>query len=141
NRGFQMKKFSLMTLLGVLLLVLAACSDDSDVDEATGGGEEAGSEGGTMTLAIPADAVSMDPHGSNDVPSEQIRDTIYEPLVTQAGNHVLVSVLGEEYLQMDDTTWEFCMRVGVNLHDGLEFNAEVVQANLYRVLDPDKASA
>lgn len=136
-----MKKFSLMTLLGVLLLVLAACSDDSDVDEATGGGEEAGSEGGTMTLAIPADAVSMDPHGSNDVPSEQIRDTIYEPLVTQDENLELVPVLAEEYEQIDDTTWEFKLREGVTFHDGSEFNAEVVKANLERVLDPAKASA
>ncbi|CAD2080589.1 glutathione ABC transporter substrate-binding protein [Jeotgalicoccus meleagridis] len=136
-----MKKFSLMTLLGVLLLVLAACSDDSDVDEATGGGEEAGSEGGTMTLAIPADAVSMDPHGSNDVPSEQIRDTIYEPLVTQDENFELVPVLAEEYEQIDDTTWEFKLREGVTFHDGSEFNAEVVKANLERVLDPAKASA
>ena len=130
-----------MTLLGVLLLVLAACSDDSDVDEATGGGEEAGSEGGTMTLAIPADAVSMDPHGSNDVPSEQIRDTIYEPLVTQDENFELVPVLAEEYEQIDDTTWEFKLREGVTFHDGSEFNAEVVKANLERVLDPAKASA
>lgn len=136
-----MKKFSLMTLLGVLLLVLAACSDDSDVDEATGGGEEVGSEGGTMTLAIPADAVSMDPHGSNDVPSEQIRDTIYEPLVTQDENLELVPVLAEEYEQIDDTTWEFKLREGVTFHDGSEFNAEVVKANLERVLDPAKASA
>ena len=136
-----MKKFSLMTLLGVLLLVLAACSDDSDVDEATGGGEEAGSEGGTMTLAIPADAVSMDPHGSNDVPSEQIRDTIYEPLVTQDENLELVPVLAEEYEQIDDTTWEFKLREGVTFHDGSEFNAEVVKANLERVLDPAKAPA
>jgi len=137
-----MKKFSFLTLLGVLILILAACTDDSNVEEEASEGEEsAAAEGGTLTLAIPSDAVSMDPHGSNDVPSEQIRDTIYEPLVTQDENFEIVPVLAEEYEQVDDTTWEFKLREGVTFHDGSEFNAEVVKANVERVKDPAKASA
>src|SRR5699024_7776526 len=65
----------------------------------------------------------------------------YEPLVTQDENLELVPVLAEEYEQIDDTTWEFKLREGVTFHDGSEFNAEVVKANLERVLDPAKASA
>jgi len=136
-----MKKFSFMALLGVLILILAACTDDSNVEEeATEGEETAAAEGGTLTLAIPSDAVSMDPHGSNDVPSEQIRDTIYEPLLKQDENFEIVPVLAEEYEQVDDTTWKFKLREGVTFHDGSEFNAEVVKANIERVKDVAKAS-
>ena len=136
-----MKKFSFMALLGVLILILAACTDDSNVEEeATEGEETAAAEGGTLTLAIPSDAVSMDPHGSNDVPSEQIRDTIYEPLLTQDENFEIVPVLAEEYEQVDDTTWQFKLREGVTFHDGSEFNADVVKENIERVKDPAKAS-
>lgn len=136
-----MKKFSFMALLGVLILILAACTDDSNVEEeATEGEETTAAEGGTLTLAIPSDAVSMDPHGSNDVPSEQIRDTIYEPLLTQDENFEIVPVLAEEYEQVDDTTWQFKLREGVTFHDGSEFNADVVKANIERVKDPAKAS-
>ena len=136
-----MKKFSFMALLGVLILILAACTDDSNVEEETTEGEGAAAEeGGTLTLAMPSDAVSMDPHGSNDVPSEQIRDTIYEPLLTQDENFEIVPVLAEEYEQIDDTTWEFKLREGVTFHDGSEFNAEVVKANIERVKDIAKAS-
>lgn len=136
-----MKKFSFISLLGVLILILAACTDDSDVkEEATEGEEAAAQEGGTLTLAIPSDAVSMDPHGSNDVPSEQIRDTIYEPLLTQDENFEIVPVLAEEYEQVDDTTWKFKLREGVTFHDGSEFNAEVVKANIERIQDLAKAS-
>lgn len=136
-----MKKFSFMALLGVLILILAACTDDSNVEEETTEGEGAATEeGGTLTLAMPSDAVSMDPHGSNDVPSEQIRDTIYEPLLTQDENFEIVPVLAEEYEQIDDTTWEFKLREGVTFHDGSEFNAEVVKANIERVKDIAKAS-
>ena len=136
-----MKKFSFIALLGVLILILAACTDDSNVEEeATEGEEAAAQEGGTLTLAIPSDAVSMDPHGSNDVPSEQIRDTIYEPLLTQDENFEIVPVLAEEYEQVDDTTWKFKLREGVTFHDGSEFNAEVVKANIERIQDVAKAS-
>ena len=136
-----MKKFSFMALLGVLILILAACTDDSNVEEeATEGEDTAAAEGGTLTLAIPSDAVSMDPHGSNDVPSEQIRDTIYEPLLKQDENFEIVPVLAEEYEQVDDTTWKFKLREGVTFHDGSEFNAEVVKANIERVKDVAKAS-
>ena len=136
-----MNKFSFISLLGVLILILAACTDDSDVkEEATEGEEAAAQEGGTLTLAIPSDAVSMDPHGSNDVPSEQIRDTIYEPLLTQDENFEIVPVLAEEYEQVDDTTWKFKLREGVTFHDGSEFNAEVVKANIERIQDVAKAS-
>lgn len=137
-----MKKFSLFTILGVLLLILAACTDDSNVEEeASGDGEEsAAQEGGTLTLALPSDAVSMDPHGSNDVPSEQIRDTIYEPLVTQDENFEIVPVLAEEFEQVDETTWSFTLNEGVTFHDGSEFNADVVKANIERVKDIAKAS-
>src|SRR5699024_9871789 len=106
----------------------------------TEGEETAAAEGGTLTLAIPSDAVSMDPHGSNDVPSEQIRDTIYEPLLKQDENFEIVPVLAEEYEQVDDTTWKFKLREGVTFHDGSEFNAEVVKANIERVKDVAKAS-
>ena len=136
-----MKKFSFIALLGVFILILAACTDDSNVEEeATEGEEAAAQEGGTLTLAIPSDAVSMDPHGSNDVPSEQIRDTIYEPLLKQDENFEIVPVLAEEYEQVDDTTWKFKLREGVTFHDGSEFNAEVVKANIERVKDVAKAS-
>ncbi len=136
-----MKKISFIALLGVLILILGACTDDSNVEEeATEGEEAAAQEGGTLTLAIPSDAVSMDPHGSNDVPSEQIRDTIYEPLLTQDENFEIVPVLAEEYEQVDDTTWKFKLREGVTFHDGSEFNAEVVKANIERIKDVAKAS-
>lgn len=135
-----MKRFSFIALLGVLILILAACTDDSNVEEEATEGEETAAEGGTLTLAIPSDAVSMDPHGSNDVPSEQIRDTIYEPLLTQDENFEIVPVLAEEYEQVDDTTWKFKLREGVTFHDGSEFNADVVKANIERVKDVAKAS-
>src|SRR5699024_7476947 len=93
------------------------------------------------TISIPSDIVSLDPHGSNDDPSEQIRDTIYEPLVTHDEDLKLVPALAEEYEQVDETTWRFKLREGVKFHDGSDFNADVVKANIERIQDPARASA
>lgn len=94
-----------------------------------------------MTISIPSDIVSLDPHGSNDDPSEQIRDTIYEPLVTHDEDLNIVPALAEEYEQVDETTWSFKLREGVTFHDGSEFNADVIKANIERTQDPARTSA
>ena len=141
KRRNRMRNFWKLMLLSVFVLVLAACTDDSEVEpEGDAEGESSSSEGGEMVLAFPSDAVSMDPHGSNDVPSEQVRDTIYEGLVTQDENLEIVPVLASEWEQTSDTTWEFTLQEGVTFHDGSEFNAEVVEANFDRLLDTAMAS-
>lgn len=137
-----MKRFGIISLTVFLLFILAACTDDSNVDEEAGSSDSGNSEqGGNMTISIPSDIVSLDPHGSNDDPSEQIRDTIYEPLVTHDEDLKLVPALAEEYEQVDETTWRFKLREGVKFHDGSDFNADVVKANIERIQDPARASA
>lgn len=130
-------------LLGIVLM-LAACASDSDVDPEDDGEDGADNEevadGGDLVIALPSDAVSMDPHGSNDVPSEQVRDVIYEPLVAQDENLEIYGKLAEDWEQVEDDTWRFTLREGVTFHDGSEFNAEVVKANIERLLDPAVAS-
>lgn len=140
QRRSRMKNFWRLMLLSMLVLVLAACTDDSEVEPEGGAEGESSSSGGDMVLAFPSDAVSMDPHGSNDVPSEQVRDTIYEGLVTQNENFEIEPVLASEWEQIDDTTWQFTLQEGVTFHDGSEFNADVVKANFERLLDPAMAS-
>ena len=139
----MMKHFWKILLMGIFVLALAACTDDSEVEPEGGEGGEGGesADGGDMTLAFPSDAVSMDPHGSNDVPSEQVRDTIYEPLVTQDENLEIVPALASEWEQTDETTWRFTLEEDVKFHDGSDFNAEAVKANIDRLLDPAMASA
>ena len=136
-----MGKIKNLFLISILVLILAACTNDDNVDEQTADdGDAETSNGGDLTVAIPSDAISMDPHGNNDVPSEQVRDEIYEPLITLDDDLELVPLLAEEWEEIDETTWEFTLREGVTFHDGSEFNAEVVKANIDRLLDPAVAS-
>lgn len=135
-----MKRFMGMFMLG-MLLVLTACTDDSDADPGSDSGDE-GSQtaGGDFILSVGNDVVSLDPHGSNDLYSDQVRNTIYEGLVTQNEALEIAPLLASEWEQVDDTTWRFTLEEDVTFHDGSDFNAEVVKANFDRVLDPAVAS-
>lgn len=123
-------------LLFGMLLLLSACADDSDVEESAE--EDTAIEETTdeeITFSLQALPSSLDPHAANDGYSLYVMTNIYETLVKLNQDLELEPGLAESYEQVDDTTWEFVLREGVTFHDGSEFNAEVVKANLDRVRD------
>lgn len=141
------KRSLFFTSLTAAALLLAACgTDDSDpVDGGTDPGEETGTDtegaqGGDLVIGQLSDAVSLDPHGSNDTPSSNVAYNIYEALLIQDENMELQPGLATEWERVDDLTWQFTLREDVTFHDGSEFNADVVQANFERILDEDIAS-
>ncbi|WP_158734971.1 glutathione ABC transporter substrate-binding protein [Alteribacillus sp. YIM 98480] len=144
------RKFFMISLFSVLL---AACASEPD----EGGGEDAGGEGNEMTeedgsesgeasdggdlvIATLSDITGMDPHDSNDVPSSNVQHNVFETLVIQDENMELQPKLAENWEQTGDTTWEFHLRDDVTFHDGAEFNAEAVKANIDRIQDEEVAS-
>ncbi|MCG1010240.1 glutathione ABC transporter substrate-binding protein [Salinicoccus sp. ID82-1] len=131
-----MKKTA-VTIMMLCILILAGCTDDSNVEPDAGNESQSG---GDFILSTSSDLVSLDPHGSNDLPSDKVRNTIYEGLVTQNEDLEIEPLLATEWQQEDDVTWTFTLREDVTFHDGSPFNAEVVKANLDRVLDPGVAS-
>lgn len=144
------KKSLLLLVFGLLLsVVLVACASepdeggntdssgdsDADAEETT-----EGAEGGELIIATLSDAVSLDPAGTNDVPSSNVQANIFESLTKQDANMEVQPSLATEWEAIDDTTWEFKLREGVKFHDGSDFNAEVVKANIERILNPDVGS-
>src|SRR5690625_269457 len=136
RRGLYMKKLY-MLLFGALLM-LAACADDSGVEEAAEGGDAAEeSQGEHINFSLLSLPSSLDPHAANDGYSLYVMTNIYETLVKLNQDLELEPRLAESYEQIEDTTWEFVLREGITFHDGSEFNAEVVKANLDRVRDEE----
>ncbi|WP_033543504.1 glutathione ABC transporter substrate-binding protein [Planococcus sp. CAU13] len=139
-----------------LALILAACAGGggngaeeggTEGGETGGTGTEDGAEtggeaaaGGDLIIAVLSDASSLDPHGSNDVPSSVVQANIYETLVNRNENNEIVEGLATSWEQVDENTWSFTLQEGVTFHDGEEFNAEVVKMNLDRVRDEAVAS-
>ncbi|EEG76979.1 glutathione ABC transporter substrate-binding protein [Dethiobacter alkaliphilus] len=133
------RKLLLIVCMAMVLSLLAACGQDADPNGDSETPPEA-SSGGDLIIATLSDAVSLDPHGSNDVPSSNVAFNIYESLVYFDQDNVLQPLLATDWEAVDDLTWEFTLREGVKFHDGTDFNAEVVKANFDRLLDPDIAS-
>ncbi|MFD1929167.1 glutathione ABC transporter substrate-binding protein [Sporosarcina siberiensis] len=144
----------LLTIILLLSMVLGACAGGTDsedttskepskepdkevVDETT----EEPEEGGDLVLAVHTDASTLDPSGSNDVPSTNVQYNIFENLVKRDDDNNIVPSLAESWEAIDETTFEFKLRQGVKFHDGEDFNAEAVKASLDRILDPEVASS
>ncbi|WP_339173674.1 glutathione ABC transporter substrate-binding protein [Solibacillus sp. FSL R5-0691] len=151
--SFSKKSLWMLLLTFTLALVLAACAGGDDSEDTSKDSGDTGTEtntdsgtteeaaaGGDLIIAELSDASSLDPHGSNDVPSSNIQSNLYETLVNRDADGELVPGLAESWTQVDDLTWEFKLKTGVTFHDGEEFNAEAVKASFDRLLDPKVAS-
>ncbi|GAF23865.1 LOW QUALITY PROTEIN: oligopeptide ABC transporter, periplasmic oligopeptide-binding protein OppA [Bacillus sp. JCM 19047] len=123
-------------------LGLAACADDGQGDGGSSNGDNGEDatgeavEGGDLVLAEQSDIVGLDPHQVNDVPSGHVQYQVYEGLLTFDENMDLQNVLAEDYSWNDEgNVLTFQLKEGVTFHDGAEFNADAVKANIERITD------
>ena len=87
--------------------------------------------------AMAGDAVSLDPHDTNDNLSYGIENTIYEGLVGFDKDMKVIPVLAESYKASDDAmTFEFKLRKGIKFHTGEPLNAAAVKKSFARISDP-----
>src|SRR5690625_4075918 len=136
-----MKKYIFLPVFFSALLILAACADEPDSNEENAVENETENDGGNLVVDIASDPVSLDPHAANDGNSLYVMNAMYDTLVALDTNLELQPALAESFEQIEETVWEAQIREGVTFHDGSELNAEVVKANLDRVLDPDVGSS
>src|SRR5690625_110899 len=147
--GKVSKKLLLLIAMALLFsVIIAGCASEPDDDaskdnkdsEETGDKDEGGKAGGELVIANAADAVSLDPAGSNDRPSSDIQENIYEALTKPDENMEVQPSLATEWEAVEDDVWEFTLREDVKFHDGTDFNADAVKANIDRIIDPDVVS-
>ncbi|MFP3490886.1 glutathione ABC transporter substrate-binding protein, partial [Staphylococcus sp. SIMBA_130] len=70
------KKGFLLFIVICMMGVLVACADEPGDANGTSGDEQEGA-GGDLVIATISDAVTLDPAGSNDVPSRDIQFNIF----------------------------------------------------------------
>lgn len=138
---FKSRTWSLLMLLLAFTIVASACGGNGG-----GGSEGATNAGGEskpvtknnkdVTIAINANFLTLDPHNAGDTHSISGARTMYEGLMGFNEKMELVPVLAEDYkVSEDGLTYTFNLRKNVKFHDGTDFNAEAVKANLDRILD------
>lgn len=138
------KYFWPFVMVLVLGMFLAACAGGGDENESSEGtGSESGSEetaGGDLIVAVLADASTLDPQGTSDVASSVVQENIFETLVKKDENNEIIPGLAKSWEPVDELTWKFTLNEGIKFHDGEDFNAEAVKANLDRILNPELGS-
>jgi peptide/nickel transport system substrate-binding protein len=104
--------------------------------------EEGGPQrGGTLRVALEAEAVTYDPHLSVNVSERHVLYAVYNTLVAMDENLNIQPELAKAWTWSDDKqsiTLE--LQEGVKFHDGTDFNADVVKWNIERILDPETGS-
>ena len=115
----------------IAVALLAGCSGFE--------GSEPAAEDTSVTIALAAEPVSLDPCDSQDALNATVlRGNITESITRiDAESGDIVAGLAETWEQVDETTWIFHLREGVSFHDGEAFTAEAAALAIQRVQNPD----
>ena len=93
---------------------------------------------GELTIALPADATTMDPGRSTQVLTVNYFVNLYDTLTRWDADLKLQPGLATAWKTVDDTTWEVTLRSSVKFHDGKPLTAEDVKAVYERNVTPGK---
>lgn len=81
------------------------------------------------------DALTLDPHAVDDVPTRALIAQVYEPLIDRDPAGKLRPVLAESVEQQSDPkVWRIDLRHGVKFHDGSDFSAADAEFSITRCL-------
>jgi peptide/nickel transport system substrate-binding protein len=127
------KSLPARALLGIALLLvlsLAACGG-------SGGGSPASgpTKGGTLTVGLDSDVVTLDPLKSTALVDREVMLNIYDTLVRTDAKNNIQPDLATSWTYPSPTTLVFTLRSGVTFQDGTPFNADAVVANITRILN------
>lgn len=145
-----------VVLAVALLLVMGACGDDDSGSDTTGGDTTttAPSDGTTTTAQATTTTEDMQSVSGGvlrigtsqevltlDIPNYRSTQDIMtgaivlETLITMDENGELHPLLATEWTQVDDVTYTFTLREGVEFSDGSAFNAAAVEKFFLRAKD------
>lgn len=126
----------LALVLAMVLALIAGCSSGGSGPDTAGP-----TVSDTVVYGVGVDALTLDPHFTDNVPTANAVMHIHETLVTWDENMNIVGRLAESWeTSPDGLTWTFKLRKGIKFHDGTEFNAEAVKKTFERILDPNLGS-
>jgi peptide/nickel transport system substrate-binding protein len=98
--------------------------------------------GGTLKIAMYADATSLDPGGANDIPSQKAYNLLYDTLVAFDKNMQLVPHVATAWKPSQESkVWTFTVREGIKFHDGSVLTPEDVAFSYQRILEAPEAAS
>lgn len=93
-----------------------------------------------IVIAIPDEFPTLSTPWGYQAQTALVLRNIHEPLLDRDPVTAdLIPGLATEWSQIDDVTWRFKLREGVNFHDGSPFNAEAAAFSINDTFGPEKA--
>lgn len=86
-----------------------------------------------LTIGVSAEASSIDPHFHSLTPNIQVRWNTFESLISQDEKQAVKPALATKWEAVDDTTWRFHLREGVQFTNGAPFTARDVIYSVCRI--------
>ncbi len=135
NEGARTRRPLVAAGLGLSLVTASACSGAS-----TGGDDESGGgDAVTVVIALPEEPVSLDPCDASYTENNRVlTDNVTEALMRrdpETGD--LIPGLATEWAQVDDRTYDFTLREGVEFSDGTPLDAAAVATAVNRSFKPE----
>ncbi len=124
KRSYRRKVGALLLLfvLTTLTIALSACSSD-----------KAGDDSSKITIGIPQDIDSLDPHYATGAGTKEVLFNVFEGLVKPDENGNLNPAVASEYTVSDDNkVYTFTLRDGIKFHDGSAVTVEDIKYSLDR---------
>jgi glutathione transport system substrate-binding protein len=91
-----------------------------------------------VVFAVASTFTTTDPYDANDTLSQAMAKSFYEGLFGFDKDMKLIPVLAESYtVSPDGLVYTIKLKRGVKFHDGTDFKADAVKANLDRVTNPE----
>src|SRR6059058_5283765 len=91
-----------------------------------------------VVFAVASTVTTTDPYDANDTLSQAMAKSFYEGLFGFDKDMKMIPVLAEGYeVSKDGLVYTIKLKKGIKFHDGTDFKADAVKANLDRVTNPE----
>lgn len=139
------KKNVVASFLLILVMLLAACTEGTNVDgpskKTEGSSDSDEGNKGALIIGFEADATTLMANHDVNYTTDTLIRNIYDPLIDREGKTGdFVPVLAEEWKNIDEKTWYLKLKEGVKFHNGADFNAESVKFSIDYILNEENGS-
>jgi peptide/nickel transport system substrate-binding protein len=98
-------------------------------------------DGATLTVATPGEPPTMLPRAACGSTTDIVMDGVWEQLTYRADDGSLIGQLAESFERIDDLTWRFKIRSGVQFSNGEPLNAHAVATSINYIMNPQFESS
>lgn len=103
---------------------------------ALGLGAAAGGRQASLSVALPSNPETLDPHQFRSILTGSVLACCVETLLTRDADTMEIRpLLATSWRNIDPHTWELKLRTGVRFHNGEVFDAESVKFSIERIID------